>query len=132
MYQVTVDENGKYISPGIETTRQLLSQYKKNKQLFVFMHITPVKWTGAGIDAPEVVNMFSQQANLKAIFHGHDHDQDNMKQKDGRLYFFDSHVGGSWGTAYRGYRVLEIMKNGDVLTYQMNPAANEQVNNQKL
>ncbi len=76
--------------------------------------------------------MFSQQANLKAIFHGHDHDQDNMKQKDGRLYFFDSHVGGSWGTAYRGYRVLEIMKNGDVLTYQMNPAANEQVNNQKL
>lgn len=128
----TADDKGTYISPEIEKTRQLLKQYEQHKQVFVFMHITPVKWTNAGIDAPEIVNLFTQQANLKAIFHGHDHDQDNVKEKEGRFYFFDSHVGGSWGTEYRGYRVLEIMKNGDILTYQMNPAKNEKINSRDL
>ncbi|MCW3113665.1 MAG: transcriptional regulator, partial [Segetibacter sp.] len=64
--------------------------------------------------------------------HGHDHDQDNVKERDGQLYFFDSHVSGNWGTAYRGYRVLEVMKNGDILTYQMNPAKQQQVNSRSV
>ncbi|MEY3159885.1 MAG: hypothetical protein RLZZ49_1365, partial [Bacteroidota bacterium] len=34
---------------------------------------------------------------------------------------FDSHVGGNWGTAYRGYRIVELYKNGTMLTYIMNP-----------
>ena len=85
----TADTKGTYISPDLEKTRQLLKQYEKNKQLFVFMHITPIKWTANGIDCPEIVNMFNKQSNLKAIFHGHDHDQDNVKERDGQLYFFD-------------------------------------------
>lgn len=128
----TADEKGKYISPDVETTRRLLAQYAKPKHLFVFMHITPVKWTNAGIDAPEVVSLFSQQKNLKAVFHGHDHNEDAVKEKNGRPYFFDSHVGGNWGTEYRGYRVLEIMNNGDILTFQVNPATRQQVNNTVL
>ncbi|MDB5247106.1 MAG: transcriptional regulator [Segetibacter sp.] len=128
----TADEKGAYISPDVDKTRQLLKQYEQHKQLFVFMHITPIKWTGNGIDAAEVVKMFNNQANLKAIFHGHDHDQDNVKEKDGRFYFFDSHVAGSWGTAYRGYRILEVMRNGDILTYQMNPANKEHINRREL
>jgi DNA repair exonuclease SbcCD nuclease subunit len=128
----TADVKGTYVSPDVEKTRQLLKQYEKQKQLFVFMHITPFKWTNGGIDCPEIVSMFNSQKNLKAIFHGHDHDQDNVKEKDGRRYFFDSHVSGSWGTQYRGYRVLEIMKNADIVTYQMNPASKEKVNNNNL
>lgn len=84
----TADRKGTYISPDIDKTRQLLKEYEKYKQLFVFMHITPIKWTNNGIDAKEVVAMFNKQANLKAVFHGHDHDQDNVKEKDGRFYFF--------------------------------------------
>lgn len=128
----TADEKGTYISPDAEKTRQLLKEYEKYDQLFVFMHITPVKWTAAGIDCPDTVSMFNNQSNLKAIFHGHDHDQDDVKQKDGRYYFFDSHVGGSWGTSYRGYRILEIMNSGDILTYQMNPVTKEKVNSKGL
>jgi predicted MPP superfamily phosphohydrolase len=123
----TADEKGTYISPDVEKTRQLLSKYKR-KPLFIFMHITPIKWTENGIDCPEVINLFNNQPNLKAVFNGHDHDQDNVKENKGVRYFFDSHVGGSWGTAYRGYRILEVMKNDDILTYQMNPAKNEQIN----
>jgi hypothetical protein len=76
--------------------------------------------------------MFNKQNNLKAVFHGHDHDQDNVKENEGRFYFFDSHVSGNWGTKYRGYRVLEIMNNGDIVTYQMNPANSEKINNKQL
>jgi len=92
----TADEKGTYVSPDVDKTRELLKQYEKHKQLFVFMHITPMKWTNGGIDAPRIVDMFDKQANLKAVFHGHDHDQDNFKEKNGRYYFFDSHVAGSW------------------------------------
>ena len=128
----TADEKGTYICPDIGKTKELLKQYEKNKQLFVFMHITPVKWTGAGISCPEIISLFNNQSNLKAIFHGHDHDQDNVKENQGKHYFFDSHVAGNWGTAYRGYRVLEIMKNGDILTYQMNPQLPQKINNNTL
>ncbi len=128
----TADNKGTYISPDVDKTRQLLNKYEQHKQLFVFMHITPIKWTDNGIDCREVVELFNDQANLKAIFHGHDHDQDNVKENKGRHYFFDSHVAGNWGTKYQGYRILEVMKNGDILTYQMNPAKKEKVNSREL
>jgi DNA repair exonuclease SbcCD nuclease subunit len=125
----TADDTGQYICPDPGKTKQLLTKYQQHGELFVFMHITPFKWTGAGIDCPEIVAMINQQENLKAIFHGHDHDQDNVKESGGKHYFFDSHIAGNWGTEYRGYRIVEVLKNGDVVTYQMNPAAKLQVNN---
>jgi hypothetical protein len=128
----TADEKGTYISPDVEKTRQLLKKYEQHKQLFVFMHITPIKWTDNAINCTEVVDLFNNQANLKAIFHGHDHDQDNVKENKGRYYFFDSHIAGNWGTKYQGYRILEVMKNRDILTYQMNPAKKEKVNSREL
>jgi hypothetical protein len=76
--------------------------------------------------------MFSQQKNLKAIFHGHDHDQDDVKENGGKYYFFDSHVAGSWGTDYHGYRIVEVLKSGEVITYQMNPSTQQQVNSNKI
>lgn len=128
----TADHKGTYISPDVDKTRQLLQKYENHQQLFVFMHITPIKWTDNGIDCHEVVQLFNKQANLKAVFNGHDHDQDNVKENKGCHYFFDAHIAGNWGTTYRGYRILEIMKNGDILTYQMNPARKEKVNSREL
>lgn len=128
----TADEKGTYICPDVAYTKAQLAKYASYKNLFVIMHITPVKWTGAGIDCPEIVDMFSKQSNLKGIFHGHDHNEDDMKEKDGKHYFFDSHVAGNWGTAYRGYRIVEVLKTGDVITYQYNPAMGLKVNENQI
>jgi hypothetical protein len=62
-----------------------------------------------------------KQQNLRAVFHGHEHDQDGIKWQDGIPYLFDSHVGGNWGTPYKGFRVVEMQKDGSILTWIMNP-----------
>jgi len=124
----TADDTGDYICPDMDWTKDHLNRFRTKKQLFIFMHITPFKWTKNGIDCPELTALFAKQTNLKAIFHGHDHDQDNVKQNHGKHYFFDSHIGGNWGTDYRGYRIVEILKSGEILTYQMNPATLKKVN----
>jgi hypothetical protein len=41
-------------------------------------------------------------------------------------------VAGNWGTKYQGYRILEVMKNGDILTYQMNPVKKDKVNSKEI
>ena len=45
-------------------------------------------------------------------------------------YMFDSHIGGSWGTAYKGFRVVELTKDNSILTYIMNPI--EKINQASL
>jgi 3',5'-cyclic-AMP phosphodiesterase len=124
----TADPQGKYVCPDLEWTRTQLDRFRSKKQLFVFMHITPLKWTANGIACPELVSLFDRQTNLKAVFHGHDHDQDNVKENNGKHYFFDSHIGGNWGTSYRGYRMVEVLKSGEIITYQVNPATEMPVN----
>jgi len=128
----TATAKGEYVCPNAAYTKQQLEKYANKKHLFVIMHITPVKWTGAGIDCPDIVAMFSKQANLKGIFHGHDHDQDGVKETGGKHYFFDSHIAGNWGTPYSGYRIVEVLKNGDVLTYQVDGSKGSRVNENKV
>lgn len=128
----TATEQGDYACADAAIAKEYLEKYAHKKHVFVFMHITPVKWTGGGIDCPEIVALFSQQKNLRVIFHGHDHDIDSVKEKNGKHYFFDSHIAGNWGTEYRGYRVVEVLKSGTILTYQMNAAIEKQVNKNKI
>ena len=124
----TADKEGKYICPDLDWAKENLEKYQSKERLFVFMHITPFNWTKGGLPCPELIEMFNKQKNLKAVFHGHDHDQDNVKQNEGKYYFFDSHVAGNWGTDYRGYRIVEVLKSGEIITYQMNPATQQKVN----
>ena len=124
----TSNEKGEYICPDLDWTVNELKKLSSYKQLFVFMHITPFKWTTHGIPCPQITALFDKQANLKAIFHGHDHDQDSFKKNNGKYYFFDSHIGGSWGTNYRGYRIVELSDSGEIITYQVNPAEKKMVN----
>ncbi len=128
----TADDKGNYICPDVEWTKVELKKYTHKKQLFVFMHITPFTWTKGGIACPAIVELFDRQQNLKAIFHGHDHDQDDIKENNGKHYFFDSHIAGNWGTPYNGYRIVEVFKGGKILTYQMNPTLHEQVNDKDI
>lgn len=124
----TADVKGKYVCPDLDWTREHLARHRNAKNLFVIQHITPVKWTEHGIDCPELVEMFSAQPNLRAVFHGHDHAEDGMKEKNVKHYFFDGHLGGSWGKPYYGYRIVEVLRSGEVLCYQVNPAQEAPVN----
>jgi hypothetical protein len=36
-------------------------------------------------------------------------------------HLYDSHIGGNWGTPYKGYRILELLENNTIRTYLMNP-----------
>jgi predicted phosphodiesterase len=128
----TADDKGNYICPDVDWTKNELQKLSSKKQLFIFMHITPFTWTKNGIACPAIVDLFDQQKNLKAVFHGHDHDQDDVKENNGRYYFFDSHVAGSWGTKYNGYRIVEVFENEQILTYQMNPVPIKKVNKTKI
>jgi hypothetical protein len=51
----------------------------------------------------------------------HEHDQDGVKSLHNIPFMFDSHFGGSWGTTYKGFRVVEMVKEKSFLTYLMNP-----------
>jgi 3',5'-cyclic-AMP phosphodiesterase len=127
----TSNEKGDYLCPDIDWTKSELDKYKSKESIFVFMHITPVPWTRHSIKCKELVSLFSQQTNLKAVFHGHDHDEDNVKFYNGKPYFFDGHFGGNWGTNYRGYRIVEI-NNDRVITYQVNAESKTTANSVEL
>ncbi|NML21790.1 transcriptional regulator [Pseudoflavitalea sp. G-6-1-2] len=128
----TADIDGKYICPDFSFAQHQLQQYAGKKHCFVFMHIAPAKWTPNAIECKGLTDLFAQQPNLKGIFHGHDHDQDGMKELGGKHYFFDSHIGGNWGTPYNGYRIVEVLKDGSIFTYQMNATASVQVNSNTI
>jgi 3',5'-cyclic-AMP phosphodiesterase len=119
----TSNEMGKYLCPDANWLKAEFAKHADKKGIFVFLHITPEKWTAHGVDCKEVTTLFENTPNLKGIFHGHDHDQDGQKVLGKKPYFFDGHFGGSWGTTYKGYRVIEIYSDDTWQTYQYNPTA---------
>jgi Icc protein len=124
----TSNEKGEYVCPDLPWLKEELAKYSAKKGIFVFLHITPEKWTDNGINCKEIVDLLDNTPNVKAIFNGHDHDQDGKKQKGKKPYFFDGHFGGNWGTAYKGYRVVEIYADDTWQTYQYNPTAAPVIN----
>ncbi|WP_343745502.1 metallophosphoesterase [Chitinophaga sp.] len=118
----TADIKGNYLSPDVAWFREKLEQHKKAANIFIFVHITPVKWTKHGIDAPEFQALIKQYPNVRAVFNGHDHQEDSVKMLDEKIPFlWDGHVGGSWGVEYHGFRVVELKQDGSVLSFVMNP-----------
>ncbi len=124
----TSNEQGKYLCPDTAWLQAEFSRNADKKGIFVFMHITPAKWTVHGVDCPEIRKLLADTANVKAIFHGHDHNEDGGKTDGGKPYFFDGHFGGSWGTTYKGYRVVEVSGDGSWKTYQYNASAEPELN----
>lgn len=118
----TSNEKGVYLSPDLIWLQAKLEEYKKHRHIFLFLHIPQAKWTVNGIDTPAFFELIQKYPNIKAVFHGHEHDQDGVKMNSHIPFFFDSHIGGNWGTAYKGFRVVELMKDNTMVTYMMNPA----------
>ena len=117
----TSDEKGTYLSPDLNWLKTKLEANNKKKSIFIFLHIPQAKWTANGVDTPAFFDLLAQYKNVKAVFHGHEHDQDGVKIKNNIPFYFDSHVGGNWGTPYKGFRVVEVLKTGELITYMMNP-----------
>ena len=117
----TSNEKGEYLPPDMQWLSSSLKKYEQAENIFLFLHIPPIKWTDNAINSLEFQELVKQYKNIKGVFHGHEHDQDGIKWKDGIPYLFDSHIGGSWGTEYKGFRIVELYKDESMLTYIMNP-----------
>lgn len=117
----TSNEKGLYLSPNLDWLKQQLDKAAKAKHVFLFLHIPQAPWTSNSIDTPEFFNLVRRYPNIRAVFHGHEHDQDGIRTEAAIPYIFDAHVGGNWGTPYRGFRVVEILKNNSLVSYMMNP-----------
>ena len=119
----TSNELGTYLSPDLSWLNKSLEAHKDKNQVFVFLHIPQAKWTKNGISTPEVFDIIKKYPNVKAVFHGHEHDQDGAQMVEKVPYIFDAHVGGNWGTPYKGFRVVELLNDNTMITYMMNPSA---------
>lgn len=117
----TSNEKGEYLSPDLAWLKNKLEEHKSQKNIFLFIHIPQYKWTANAIDTPAFFELVKHYSNIKAVFHGHEHDQDGVKILDNIPYLFDSHFGGNWGTSYQGFRIVELLKDNSMITYIMNP-----------
>lgn len=121
----TSNEKGDFLCPDLDWMRAQLEKYKKAPNVFIAIHITPVKWTTYGTDCPEFIDLLKDYKNVRCVFNGHDHDQDDMKEREGIPFLFDSHIGGSWGTSYKGFRMVEVLSDNTVATYILNPVVKQ-------
>lgn len=126
----TSNEKGEYLCPDLKWFAEKLEIHNHQKNLFIFLHINQAKQTANAIDCPELFELLNRYKNVRAIFNGHDHDIDGIKMKNDIPCIFDAHFGGSWGTDYRGFRVVELLKDNTVRTYIMNPI--EMINEAKI
>lgn len=117
----TSNEIGTYLCPDVSWIASKLEEHRHQKNVFIFLHINPGKLTKYGVDCPELFELFSKYKNVKAVFNGHDHDEEGVKMKANVPFIFDAHFGGNWGTAYRGFRVVELLKDNSIATYIMDP-----------
>ncbi len=117
----TSNIQGTYVSPDLQWLKEQLEQHKNKKNVFLILHIPQALWTNHAIDTPDFFELIHKYPNIRAGFHGHVHDQDGVFMAKKIPFLFDSHVGGNWGTPYRGFRVVELLNDGTLITYMMNP-----------
>jgi 3',5'-cyclic AMP phosphodiesterase CpdA len=120
-----------YLAADIDWLRQQLEAHRKAPAIFVMIHIQQRRhgvdgWPRHGVHDPKenpkgeaVMALLEATPNVRAVFHGHNHLETGVYISGERRYFFDSHVGGSWG-AKRGYRIVEIHDDHRMRTYQVN------------
>ena len=126
----TSNESGTYLCPDLNWFTKKLEEHKKQKNIFIFIHINPGKQTKNAVDCPGFFDLLSKYKNVRAVFNGHDHDQDDVKTKNNVPFIFDAHFGGNWGTAYKGFRIVELKKDNSLFTYILNPS--DKLNEQTL
>ena len=130
----TSNTKGKYLAPNNEFIKAELDKMTALKTVFVVLHIPPHFWVPESpfVDSPETITLLHAYPNVKAVFHGHDHSLDAVFYTNKLPHFFDSHIGGNWGTTYRGYRIVEVDESDKITTYQVNASKNPALNETTL
>ncbi|WP_228527807.1 metallophosphoesterase family protein [Pararhodonellum marinum] len=113
----TSNEKGDYLCADVDWLEEQVHRFKDLSTVLIFLHISQKDWTRHAVNCPDVMERLSKFDNLKAVFHGHDHDIDGLMYSGSKPYLFSGHMGGSWGTPHRGYRVVEVYEEGKVLSY---------------
>jgi 3',5'-cyclic AMP phosphodiesterase CpdA len=132
----TADTKGKYVCPDYNFLKASLDQFRSKPVVFVVLHIPPHQWlpeeSKIFVDCPQVIDLLQSYNNVKATLHGHDHSLDGIRYTGKMPHLFDAHFGGNWGTAYKGYRIVEVTADNQVSTYQVNASKNPTINSFKL
>ncbi|HMI04952.1 MAG TPA: metallophosphoesterase [Pedobacter sp.] len=130
----TSDTAGKYLCPNNDFLKQELDKFKELKAVFVVLHIPPHFWVPESpfVECPDTIKLLHSYPNVKAVFHGHDHSLDAVFYTNKLPHFFDAHIGGNWGTSYRGYRIVEVDDENKISTYQVNASAHPLLNETKF
>lgn len=137
-----------YTSPNLNWMEQALKKVSDKDAVFIVLHIAqrkeggnswPKSWPAFGVghfeydrtdDAEKAIAMIEATPNVKAIFHGHNHNIVDSYQTypkphpHAKPYFFCSRLGHTWGNTI-GYRIIEIYENGSARTYQYDPVSGE-------
>lgn len=110
------NEAGDYLCVDPDILRTALEEAQDLTHVFVFIHISQRDWTRHGIDCQQILDLIARYPNVKATFHGHDHDVDGIMWHQKKPYFWSGHFGGSWGNPFPSYRVCEIDAQGNTRT----------------
>jgi 3',5'-cyclic AMP phosphodiesterase CpdA len=121
LFASTSNAKGEYLPPDLNWLEKKFKEHESAKHILLIIHIPPVKFTANAVESKEFIAIVKQQHNLRAVFHGHEHDKDSIIWHNNIPYIFDGHIGGSWGVPYRGFRIVELYSDGAILTYMMDP-----------
>ena len=108
---------GDYLCANLDYARVVLDQYSKLSHVFVFIHISQSEWARNGIDCQAFMDLVTSYPNVRATFHGHDHDLDGLMVYRKKPFLWAGHFGGSWGNPFPSYRVCEVGEDGKAITY---------------
>ena len=132
-----------YLAADKEWLASEFKKFEKAPAIFSFIHIQQRKhnkdgWPAHGVGAADqvekaeaVMDLLESTPNVRGVFHGHNHNEAKMWVSGQRRYFFDSHVGGSWG-APKGYRIVEVDDKHNMLTYQVDAEKKVELNRNNL
>jgi len=123
----TSNEAGDTLCGDDAWLRQTMQSVRSSVPAFLFMHIPFIHNAQATDVCTGVLGVLTDYPIIRAVFHGHDHTKDLGVMHGKTALLFDAHFGSSWGTAYRGYRLVE--QSGDSFaTHQYDITTNQTIN----
>ncbi|GAB3758013.1 hypothetical protein GCM10028817_30570 [Spirosoma pomorum] len=114
----TSNEAGDYLCGDSQWLDAAMKSARTDRPVFLFMHIPYIHNATATDVCGDVVTVLNRYPAVRAVFHGHDHNKDFEVVAGSIALLFDAHFGSSWGTLYRGYRVVEQLTMDTFHTYQ--------------
>lgn len=113
----TSNQAGEILCGDAVLVENMLGSADETLPVFVFMHIPYFRNTTVQ-ECPEISKVLAGSNKVRAVFHGHDHSKDLAIRLGKQAILFDGHFGSSWGTPYRGYRIVEQKSSTEFSTYQ--------------